>query len=423
MHNNNRYDLTNRLIHFYRPINQEIDGCFYIPEYFGWSDIYEDGKMSALFLLRASIRHSMLVPTWSIRGGKRTIYGPFPACCFTEMPLPAFIETALARQSRSEKISPYALSFKKKDLFKLGARPAIYGLTSNSISYPNGENGQERLFEETILPKQEQYRFITYNLTEEGKNVDWTHEREWRLPYTNLIVLKKTNEELNEYGIISELRDIPKFDLSDGILSDIGVIVQKSSDVKKILYDILCLIYRKKINKNKYSFIIDISKIHDVEKIRSSEDERQLLANSMIKIDDFLEPNSDIATSFLEQIRSFEEEIEQKSNNEKISGKPSCWLWFYDIFDNKVRSLLNQKKAFVNEQNKILLKTERLNLDVHLNLQENKIERLASKIEQKFGIKCGYFSKLPTSSDIAPYFNSQNQGDFDRIYYNYSCDA
>ena len=62
---------------------------------------------------------------------------------------------------------PYGISFSKFYLFEKGARPVLYEQT---------EKAKE------ILPKEEWWRIVNLNLTNKENIIDWTHEREWRIP-------------------------------------------------------------------------------------------------------------------------------------------------------------------------------------------------------------------------------------------------
>ena len=90
MQNNERFDLSDYLIHFFRDVDLESGSYIHFPEYLGFNNICEDLKCSALFLMRCTLRNHKLVASWSYRNGKRSIYGYDPAICFTDMPLAAF---------------------------------------------------------------------------------------------------------------------------------------------------------------------------------------------------------------------------------------------------------------------------------------------------------------------------------------------
>jgi hypothetical protein len=117
MKNNQRYDLSERLIHFFRNLDLEDGSAPHIPEEWGEACIAEDTKLSALFLLRVVIRHGYLWATWSLRNNARTVYGPRPAICFTDMPTAAFLETSVSRKKAGQKISTFALTFPKAQMF------------------------------------------------------------------------------------------------------------------------------------------------------------------------------------------------------------------------------------------------------------------------------------------------------------------
>ena len=113
MKNNRRYDLSAKLTHFFRMLDLFDGSAPSTPEDWGDANIAEDTKFSAIFLLRCAIRHGRLWSTWSLRGNVRTIYGPHPAICFTDMPTAAFLETASERVKKKQKISTCALTFPK----------------------------------------------------------------------------------------------------------------------------------------------------------------------------------------------------------------------------------------------------------------------------------------------------------------------
>jgi hypothetical protein len=85
------------------------------------------------------------------------IKGNRPAVCFSEVPLSSaryFIET--------KRYSPYGIAISKRAAFSMGARPVIY--------LPDAEGGW--------IPAEEKWRQVRF----EHGTVDFTHEREWRLP-------------------------------------------------------------------------------------------------------------------------------------------------------------------------------------------------------------------------------------------------
>lgn len=117
--NSIRFDLSDWLIHFFRDIDLEGNNSIVYVEHMGWGNIAEDVNWSALFMLRCAIRSGRLWATWSFRNNVRTIYGPDPAVCFTEMPIAAFLETGEKRHRRGEAMSPFALIFPKNMFLRL----------------------------------------------------------------------------------------------------------------------------------------------------------------------------------------------------------------------------------------------------------------------------------------------------------------
>ena len=84
MNNNERYDLSNRLIHFFRDVERIALDKF--PSFIKSPKTFENQKKDAFFFLEQSIRYKLLPTTWSQRDNcGNCIYGNTPVICFTEM--------------------------------------------------------------------------------------------------------------------------------------------------------------------------------------------------------------------------------------------------------------------------------------------------------------------------------------------------
>ena len=193
-----------------------------------------ENDASGFDVLKKILHDGFIHSGWAMRNEKPTIYGPVSAVCFTEMPLYALVEYAKVRGIVSKYVGDYGIAFKRNELFAAGARPVIYGLSSNPKEIYSDERGvyQGRMLSEKLLPLSEQYRYVLTNLTANPaeKNIDWMMEREWRwaLPYDRLGV-----------------PDIPFF-LSDNyanFFSEIYIIVSTDNELTditnylKTLYD------------------------------------------------------------------------------------------------------------------------------------------------------------------------------------------
>lgn len=129
----------------------------------------------AFAVLLSILRDGVLVPSWAVRGGVRTVYGPRPAVCFTEMPIGALIE--YAKQRPADRVRAMGVSLLRRELYVAGGRPVIAGL---SAAAPAVRVGDERLLPVEALPLHEQYRYVSLSLGEGAHEIDWTGEREWR---------------------------------------------------------------------------------------------------------------------------------------------------------------------------------------------------------------------------------------------------
>ncbi len=93
------------------------------------------------------------------------------------MPLYSFA-TYVHSKKDSSKVSAYGIAFLKSEFFAAGGRPAIYGLSTDSPIYI-ANTPYQRIFDSSVLPIAEQYRYVAYNPL--GTHwIDWSHEREWR---------------------------------------------------------------------------------------------------------------------------------------------------------------------------------------------------------------------------------------------------
>lgn len=102
------------------------------------------------------------------------ICGSTPAVCLQDIPLYSaaqnvYYEQNLRKQTNSSKIRYLGVGvvFKKPDVFLKGGRPVIY---------------EKIKVAKSILPRDEWWRIVNLDLSNSSQFIDWTHEREWRVP-------------------------------------------------------------------------------------------------------------------------------------------------------------------------------------------------------------------------------------------------
>jgi hypothetical protein len=102
------------------------------------------------------------------------ICGDRKAVCFQDAPLYSISQNVFFEQKQIEHNSDYklryraiGLAFSKDYLFMKGARPVVHEQTDTA---------------KEILPPDEWWRIVRLDLSDPNSFVDWTHEREWRLP-------------------------------------------------------------------------------------------------------------------------------------------------------------------------------------------------------------------------------------------------
>ncbi|MFA7335713.1 MAG: hypothetical protein WC028_02925 [Candidatus Obscuribacterales bacterium] len=167
-----------------------------------WREFHEEYPLtmtsSSLDVLKQIISTGHLRAGWSFRGGRPTVYGPRGACCFTEMPLNALLKYV---QTGHRMVGNYGIALPKAEVFQRGGRPVIYGTSGNHSEDLTGPETygipKESWIEEKLVAPSwprilsescgigihEQYRYVATNMGAFGR-VDWTHEREWRWPFS-----------------------------------------------------------------------------------------------------------------------------------------------------------------------------------------------------------------------------------------------
>jgi hypothetical protein len=167
-----REDMTEWLIHFTRASGNPLAS--------NW--------LHASQVLAKIVKEGYLIPSWSLRNYRPTIYGPRPAVCFTEQPLWAFVQYMDSRGTGP--VPGYGVLIRKRQASADGAYPVIYGCEPAeeiASTHPNAVPGM-RILDPTHIPLDQQYRFSALALGKNQEPIDWSHEREWRWPEHDLNV-------------------------------------------------------------------------------------------------------------------------------------------------------------------------------------------------------------------------------------------
>lgn len=118
------------------------------------------------------------------------IIGNKSAVCLQEAPLNAIAENLLYEERLLEgnvgkvRYCAFGIRFNKVWAYQKGGRPVIY---------------EEKDLMKSVLPKEEYWRIVNYDLSDKSHMIDWTHEREWRVPgdlefeYNEIEVLVASN--------------------------------------------------------------------------------------------------------------------------------------------------------------------------------------------------------------------------------------
>jgi hypothetical protein len=102
------------------------------------------------------------------------IVGNTRAVCFQEAPLYSLAQNIYTEQEYRKKNNAakvrylgFGLVISKRFAYGKGGRPVIYDRTADAKIY---------------LPKSEWWRIVNFDLGNKDAIIDWSHEREWRIP-------------------------------------------------------------------------------------------------------------------------------------------------------------------------------------------------------------------------------------------------
>ena len=106
--------------------------------------------------------------------GSNFINGDIPAVCLQKAPLIAIAENLqyeekLREEDEKQRIRylGFGIRFHKDFIYQNNGRPVIYDDTNQAKEY---------------LHKSDWWRIVRLDLSDENHMIDWTHEREWRVP-------------------------------------------------------------------------------------------------------------------------------------------------------------------------------------------------------------------------------------------------
>ncbi|MEK6418299.1 MAG: DUF4427 domain-containing protein [Burkholderia gladioli] len=410
MKNSIRFDLSDYLIHFFRDVDLGGDSGIVFPEHMGWNNVFEDEQLPAYFLLRAALRTGRLWSTWSYRGGRRTVFGPDPAVCFTEMPVAAFLEAGKTRRANGEAMSPLAFAFPKGALQRLGARAAIYGLSAD-VALPNGDDGQERLLPDWALPSHEQYRYVTHFI-EDSKVVDWMHEREWRWPYRS-----RSKGHQDPGRTISEWSDIPGLDFYLKKIEGIGVIVETRRQANLVLHDILMLIDRKLASHSTFGFVLVSDNLPSPNSIQGRVQLKNELEKSMVNLNRFYSLSHSQYTYYVDSFAKLVARVEATTAYETDRDYGGCWLWLHDNRADLTRALLQAGRVVVTKEGHYLASLHEFSDYRGLRQREMMTTQLAELVFRQFNVPCCFYSVSQSDNpEDAP--SHAGQHDRDISFYN-----
>lgn len=421
--NNFRFDLSDYLIHFFRKLDVngdddlgdiEIPGGPSLPDYWGHDSYYENEEpISPFFLLRNAIRQGRLWATWSMRKGRRTIYGPDAAVCFTEMPLAAFIEAGSNRAARGQAMSAYGIVFQKTDIFRCGGLPVIYALSDTAAASEDSEDGT-RLLPPFALNLREQFRYVAYDPLRQGR-LDFTHEREWRWPLRN--------DQPPDYDLPPEVNKIPGLDFYDQGFRNMGLVVKTQRQARLALSDILRKIDRHEISADAFEFILPLEAIESPAMLRDPILAKEAVARARINLTEHQTCSVKAANRIRSRIKEAARSALRNENGHSHGGVNvgGCWLWITENTHRWARELIAASDLTVNADGKYLVSVFEFNDSWPIERREDLMRALATNLKEEDGLPCSYFSLTGSFDPDSGGIRHDDQFHND-IYFNRSAD-
>lgn len=136
------------------------------------AELNKDGKVT----ISALNRLLKIIKERKINGSSTEsgfIIGKRKAVCFQDAPISGIVQNVLHENNFREELGGkirytyLGLAFPKPYIFQQGGRPVFY---------------EEKEKAKNVLPPDEHWRIVDFSLINKDNIIDWTHEREWRLP-------------------------------------------------------------------------------------------------------------------------------------------------------------------------------------------------------------------------------------------------
>lgn len=149
------------------------------------------------------------------------VCGDIPATCFQDVPIYSLSQNIhaeeqyrVAVEGAKVRYHGVGLMFPKPYVYAVGGRPVIYESTGKA---------------KAILPEEEWWRIVRFDLSDDDNFVDWTHEREWRVPGGFEFELEQTTVLVpNKFGYDRLLKLCREYDEED-LLGQVRGIVNLGS--------------------------------------------------------------------------------------------------------------------------------------------------------------------------------------------------
>jgi hypothetical protein len=352
--------MSPRIAHYFRDVDlRSKSRPEFVPESFPLHCRPDDDRWSAGYLLRIAVRFQHLWATYGVRNGERTITGPHPAVCFSDLSLSDLIAVRDGFLPRDESATQYAITFPLTIAENGGIQP---------VTQPS---------------------------------------QEWRWQYTGNY--DRCIDRIEMDGVEGSV--IPGLKLSQKKWSGLGIVVPNMVTARVLQYDLLLLIDQGVVSQTHFDHMLVCDELPASIDGLGEEEMRAAYSKACFDFRECIRVSASEADVSRLDFSSRVLILESTTPKRPVVERGGCWLWFQDNTHPYVRALIVAGLVELNERGRYLASLDEL--DPHRDLRERQeiTRKLSQELQEKYGIRSSYFIVLNSyDPDDHPCYSRMNWG-------------
>lgn len=257
---------------------------------------------------------------------------------------------------------------------------------------------------------------MTHSL-EEGKIVDWTHEREWRWP-CRCDIASFDAVAVESGGLVANWYDIPGLDFYQCGIQDVGVIVETKDQANLIVRDMLSLVDSGVATERTFGFVLASNLLPAPSQLQDPMRISQEITKAMFDLDPFFSMGHELCEKYSNQFYRLVLNVEAAAGvptNGEVGG---CWLWLHDNTAPLTRALIRTGRASVSRDGRYLVPLLEFSDLRSLRERESMATLLAEMVLSEFHTPSCYFSVFGSDDpNGVPFYT----GEFDDTISFFNC--